>query len=60
VGDAAYLRANKKRSVEFAELYARVGAHVLTLQLDVPNGSSTAALKRALTALAKAFAAKLR
>jgi hypothetical protein len=60
VGDAAFMRANKKRSVEFAELYARVGTHILTIQLDVPDGSSTAAVKPGLVALAKAYAAKLR
>jgi hypothetical protein len=60
VGDAAFTRANKQRSVEFAELYARVGTHILTLQLDVPDGSSTAAVKPGLVALAKAYAAKLK
>jgi hypothetical protein len=60
VGDAAFLRANKLRSVEFAELYARVGTHTLTIQLDVPEGSSTAAAKPGLVALAKAYAAKMR
>jgi hypothetical protein len=60
VGDAAFLRANKQRSVEFAELYARVGTHILTIQLDVPDGSSTAAVKPGLVALATAYAAKLR
>ena len=60
VGEAAFLRANKMRSVEFAELYARVGTHVLTIQLDVPDGSSTAAVKPAVVALAKAYAAQLR
>jgi len=60
VGDAAFLRANKMRAVEFAELYARAGTHILTIQLDVPEGSSTAAVKPGLVALAKAYAAKLR
>jgi hypothetical protein len=59
VGTAAYVRANKRGSIEFAELYARVGPHVLTLQLDVPDGSSTAAVKPGLVALARAYAAKL-
>jgi hypothetical protein len=59
VGDAAFMRANKLQSVEFAELYARVGTHILTIQLDVPDGSSTAAVKPGLVALAKAYAAKL-
>src|SRR5262245_25204252 len=60
VGEAAFLRANKMRSVEFAELYARAGTHILTIQLDVPEGSSTATVKPGLVALAKAYAAKLR
>ena len=60
VGDAAYLRANKKRSLEFAELYARIGTHVLTIQLDVPDGKTTAAVKPGIVALAQAYAAKLR
>lgn len=61
VGDEAYLRANKAaRSVEFAELYARVGAHIFTIQMDVPDGKTTASVKPGLVALAKAYAAKLR
>ena len=61
IGDAAFLRANKPApSLEFAELYARVGSHVLTIQMDVPDGKSTASVKPGLVALAKAYAAKLR
>jgi hypothetical protein len=60
VGDAAFLRANKGRSVEFAELYAKVGPHVLTIQMDVPDGASTASVKPGVVALARAYAAKLR
>lgn len=61
VGDAAFLRANKPApSLEFAELYARIGAHVLTIQMDVPTGKTTAAVKPGLVALAQAYAAKLR
>jgi hypothetical protein len=61
VGDEAYLRANKPaRSLEFAELYARVGSHILTIQMDVPDGKTTASVKPGLVALAKAYAAKLR
>jgi len=36
------------------------GVKLLTIQLDVPDGSSTAAVKPAVVALAKAYAAKLR
>ena len=61
VGEAAFMRANKAAaSVEFAELYARIGTHVLTIQLDVPDGKTTAAVKPGLVALAQAYAAKLR
>jgi len=61
VGDEAYLRANKAaRSVEFAELYARVGSHILTIQMDVPDGKTTASVKPGLVALAKSYATKLR
>ena len=60
IGDVAYLRANKKSSVEFAELYARIGTHVLTIQLDVPQGKTTAAVKSGIVALAQAYASKLR
>jgi hypothetical protein len=61
VGDAAFMRANKAASsLEFAELYARVGPHVLTIQMDVPDGASTASVKPGLMALAKAYVAKLR
>lgn len=61
VGDAAFVRTNKAApSMEFAELYARVGPHILTIQMDVPDGQSTAAVKPGLVALAKAYIAKLR
>jgi hypothetical protein len=61
VGDAAFVRANKAASsIEFAELYARIGPHILTIQMDVPDGQSTAAVKPGLVALAKAYIAKLR
>ena len=60
VGDAAFVRANKATSsLEFAELYARVGPHILTIQMDVPDGESTASIKPRLVALAKAYVAKL-
>jgi hypothetical protein len=61
VGDAAFVRANKAASsIEFAELYARVGPHILTIQMDVPDGKSTASVKPGLVALAQAYIAKLR
>jgi hypothetical protein len=60
VGDAAFVRANKASSIEFAELYARVGPHILTIQMDVPDGKTTASVKPGLVALANAYVAKLR
>jgi hypothetical protein len=60
IGEAAYLRANKKSSAEFAELYARIGTQVLTIQLDVPEGKTTAAVKPGIVALAQVYGSKLR
>jgi hypothetical protein len=60
VGDSAFVRANKVgSSLEFAELYARVGPHILTIQMDVPDGRSTESVMPGLVALAKAYVAKL-
>ena len=44
----------------YAELYARVGPHLLTVQLNIPTGKTFETSKPSLIALAKAFAAKLR
>jgi hypothetical protein len=57
VGDDAYLRDNKGR---WAELYAKVGDRILTLQAGIPPGKKADDLKPALVALGKAYAAKLR
>jgi hypothetical protein len=57
VGDEAYVHNNKER---FAELYARVGPHLLTVQLDIATNKTFETSKPALVELAKAFAAKLR
>jgi hypothetical protein len=57
VGDDAYLRDNKGR---WAELYAKVGDRMLTLQANIPSGKNAGDMKPALIALGKAYAAKLR
>jgi hypothetical protein len=57
VGDEAYVRNNKGR---FAELMARVGPHLLTVQLDIGTNQTYETSKPSLVALADAFAAKLR
>lgn len=57
VGDEAWIRNNRDL---FAELYARVGPHLLTVQTDIGTGETFDSRKPALIALAKAFAAKLR
>jgi hypothetical protein len=57
VGDEAYLRNNKDR---WAELIARVGPHLLTLQLSIDTNKTYDSTKPALIELAKVFASKLR
>ena len=57
VGDDAYVRDNKGR---WAELYAKVGDRILTLQAGIPPGKKADGMKPALIALGKAYAAKLR
>jgi hypothetical protein len=57
VGDAAYFRDNRG---SYAEVYARAGQHVITVQLDVPQESSVESVRPAAIALAKALIAKLR
>jgi len=56
VGDEAYIRDNRH---EWAELVAKVGTHVLTIQHDLNEGETLQAAKPRVVALAKAFAAKL-
>lgn len=62
VGDAAYFYDNNKaKTVRFAELYARVGEHVLTIQMSVrPPTASAETVRPAAVSLAKALLAKLR
>jgi hypothetical protein len=57
VGDAAWLRNNRN---EYAELLARVGPHLLTVQLSIDRGKTFDIAKPAVLGLGKAFAAKLR
>lgn len=57
VGDEAWIRNNRDR---FAELYARVGPHLLTVQTDIGTNETFDSQKPTLIALAKAFVAKLR
>lgn len=57
VGDAAYFRDNRG---EYAELYARAGTHVFTIQMDVPDGGTVAKIKPNVITLANEIAPKLR
>jgi hypothetical protein len=57
VGDAAWLRNNRNM---FAELAAKVGPHLLTVQTSIDRGKTFETSKPQLLALGKAFAAKLR
>jgi len=57
VGDEAYVHNNKER---FAELYTRVGPHLLTVQMDIGTNQKFDTVKPSLIELAKVFAAKLR
>ena len=56
VDDEAWLSNNRD---EYAELYARVGRHLLTVQYIIPTGQTFASAKPTAIALAKAFAARL-
>jgi hypothetical protein len=57
VGDEAYVSNNADM---FAELYARVGPHLLTVQMGIAPGESFTTRRPALVQLGQAFAAKLR
>ena len=57
VGDEAWIRNNRDR---FAELYVRIGPHLLTVQTDIGINETFDSEKPTLIALAKAFVAKLR
>jgi hypothetical protein len=57
VGDAAWLRNNRNM---FAELLAKVGPHLLTVQLNIDRDKTFDTSKPTLLGLGKAFAAALR
>ena len=57
VGDAAWLHNNRDM---FAELAAKVGPHLLTVQTSIDRGQTFETSKPELLALGRAFAAKLR
>ena len=57
VGDGAYFRDNRGN---YAELFARVGARLFTIQMSVPRGRTADSIKPHLVSLAKAIAPKLR
>ena len=57
VGDIAFFRDNRG---EWAELYVRSRGRVVTVQMDIPNGKTAAAIKPNTIALAKAVLDKLR
>jgi len=57
VGDRAYFRNNGDR---FAELIIISGPHVITIQMDVPNGKTAEATKPDTIALAKEILPKVK
>ncbi len=57
IGDEAYVRNNRDR---YAELFARVGPHLLTVQLDIGDDQTFDEARPALVELAKAFASRLK
>jgi len=57
VGEAAYFEDNKGR---WAQLYARAGRRVVTIQMDVPTGRTAASIQPNVVALARAILPKLK
>jgi hypothetical protein len=57
VGDKAYFRDNRGR---FAELAVMSGGRMLTFQVNIPSGSTAAAVQPNVVALARAIIAKLK
>lgn len=57
VGDLAYFRDN---GGEYAELYVRAGAHIVTVQMDVPAGKGAAALQSNVVAVARDVLSRLK
>ena len=56
IGDEAYFRNNPQG---YAELYVKIGKHIVTLQANVPPDGSIASVKPGVISLAKALVAKL-
>lgn len=57
VGDGAYFRDNRGT---YAELFARVGSRVFTIQMSVPSGRTADSIKPNVVALANAIVPTLR
>lgn len=57
VGDRAYFRDNRG---EYAELAVAAGGRMITIQMDVPAGRTTASVQPNAVALAKAILARLK
>ena len=57
VGDEAYIRNNQNL---FAVIYAKVGPHLLTVEMEIPVGQTFETAKPTIIEIAKAFAARLR
>ena len=56
VGDISYFRDNQGM---WAELYMSAGPHVVTIQMDIPDGRTAASIQSNAVALAKAILSKL-
>lgn len=57
VGDEAWIRNNRDM---FAELFAKVGPHLLTVQLSIERNQTFESTRPSLIEIGKAFAARLR
>ena len=57
LGDEAYVGNNKNL---FALIYAKVGPHLLGVEMDIPPGKTFESVKPTALEIAKAFATKLR
>lgn len=57
VGDGAYFRDNRGN---YAELFARVGRRLFTIQMSIPTGRTADSVKPNVVALANAIVPKLR
>jgi hypothetical protein len=57
IGDEAYIGNNRNL---FALVYAKVGPHLLTVEMEIPVGKKFETAKPTAVEIAKAFAAKLR